>query len=154
MSGKSGTGRRISSSDEARSRKLTRRVTARIKRSTNDITFLASEGVLNATSETFLQELVAAKATITEIDAQLNARDQELSAIREDEARLRKNGEVLGDSPEEKELVKLYVDQLKANEARVQSLTKQQAEARATRQDQQNALDQKIREFVLTYTLG
>lgn len=120
----------------------------------NDIAYFSNEGALNADSERFLKEMIAAKAAIAEIDRQIGAREQELSAIRDDEARLRKNREVLGDSPEEKELVKLYVDQLRVNETRVQSLTKQQTEARTTRQNQQAALDQKIREFALTYTLG
>ncbi len=117
------------------------------------LTLFGEQRVLNDDAKRFLDEVVAARAEIARVDSDMTIRSTELDAIRSDENRLRKNREALGDSPEEKELVKLYVDQLKANEARVQALTKELTALRADRDGRQNALDQQVRAFALEYVL-
>lgn len=121
---------------------------------TPDVLALCGErGMLNETSRKFLSDVVAARAEIAALDAQLAERTRESKAITADEDRLRRNREALGDSPDEKELVKLYIDQLRANEARVQQLTKESNELRVLRDSKQAALDQKVQDFALEYSL-
>jgi len=121
---------------------------------TPDVLALYGErGMLSEASRKFLSEVVAARAEIAALDAQLAERTRESKAITADEDRLRRNREALGDSPDEKELVKLYIDQLRANEARVQQLTKESNELRALRDSKQAALDQKVQAFALEYSL-
>jgi hypothetical protein len=115
------------------------------------IALYVETGVLVDESRKFLEEVVAARAEIVALERQLAERDHEIKRIAGDEERLRRNREALGDSPDEKELVKLYVDRMRANEARVQELSRESTELRALRDAKQTALDAKIREFALEY---
>lgn len=116
------------------------------------IALYVEQGMLVDASRKFLEEVVAARGEIVALDQQLSDRDREIRSIAADEDRLRRNREALGDSPDEKELVKLYVDRLRANEARVQQLTKESMDLRGQRDAKQSALDAKIRDFALEYT--
>ncbi len=121
--------------------------------SEEQLSLFVDRKMLNDATLAFLKEVVAARVAISKLDAAVALHDKELAEIHSDEDRLRKNREALGDSQEEKELVKLYVDQLRANEARVQALSKQLVELRQSRTDAQNALDKKVREFAIEYVL-
>jgi hypothetical protein len=77
-----------------------------------------------AMQETF-QKILAKKNEIADLDAQVQARKQELDAITTDQARLRENMKALKGSAEEKALLQRYTRQLDQQEDRLAALKNQ-----------------------------
>jgi hypothetical protein len=92
------------------------------------------------------------KNGIAALDAQLQARQQELDAIGTDQARLRENMKALKGSAEEKALLERYTRELNTQEDRLATLHSQISELKGKREQAAEQLDQILNEITLSET--
>jgi uncharacterized coiled-coil protein SlyX len=92
------------------------------------------------------------KSAIATLDAQLQARRQELDSIGADQARLRENMKALKGSAEEKALTERYTRELNTQEDRLAALHAQIAELEGKREQAAQRLDQTLSEISLSET--
>ena len=92
------------------------------------------------------------KNGIAALDAQLQARQQELDSIGTDQARLRENMKALKGSAEEKALLERYTRELNTQEDRLATLHSQISEVRGKREQAAEQLDQTLNEITLNET--
>ena len=92
------------------------------------------------------------KSAIATLDAQLQARRQEIDSIGADQARLRENMKALKGSAEEKALTERYTRELNTQEDRLAALRAQIADLDGKREQAAQRLDQTLSEISLTET--
>ncbi len=92
------------------------------------------------------------KSAIATLDAQLQARRQEIDSIGADQARLRENMKALKGSAEEKALTERYTRELNTQEDRLAALRAQIADLEGKREQAAQRLDQTLSEISLTET--
>jgi hypothetical protein len=92
------------------------------------------------------------KSAIATLDAQLQARRQEIDSIGADQARLRENMKALKGSAEEKALTERYTRELNTQEDRLAALHAQIADLDGKREQAAQRLDQTLSEISLTET--
>ncbi len=89
------------------------------------------------------------KSAIATLDAQLQARHQEIDSISADQARLRENMKALKGSAEEKALTERYTRELNTQEDRLAALRAQIADLEGKREQAAQRLDQTLNEISL-----
>ena len=89
------------------------------------------------------------KSAIAGLDAQLQARQQEIDAIGSDQARLRENMKALKGSVEEKALLERYTRELNTQEDRLAALHSQLSDLRGKREQAAERLDQTLNEITV-----
>jgi hypothetical protein len=87
-----------------------------------------------------LAPLVAARATVSSLTDELNARTAETKRIADDQLRVRENMKALKGSSEEQQLLKRYAAQLAQQEDRVQALRRDTDDLERRRRDAQTEL--------------
>jgi hypothetical protein len=92
------------------------------------------------------------KSAIAGLDAQLQARQQEVDAIGSDQSRLRENMKALKGSVEEKALTERYTHELNTQEDRLAALRGQISELRGKREQAAERLDHTLNEITLSET--
>ena len=96
-----------------------------------------------------LRRIVSAKNNITAIDTEISARKAELSAISEDQQRVRENMKALKGSAQEKALVERYARELDQQEDKVQNLQREMSDLRQKKDAAQKTLDAMIEGITL-----
>jgi hypothetical protein len=99
--------------------------------------------------ETALAPVLAARAKVHDLDTQIDAKQQDIDRLAEDQKRLHDNLDGLKDSPEERALARRYAGEMNTDEDQLQSLKKDQADLVQQRKTAQQALDEAIRHLDL-----
>jgi len=99
--------------------------------------------------EQVLRRIVSAKNNITAIDTEISARKAELSAISEDQQRVRENMKALKGNAQEKALVERYARELDQQEDKVQNLQREMSDLRQKKDAAQKTLDAMIEGITL-----
>jgi len=92
------------------------------------ITLLVEQGVARPALEQALRPILDKKAEIATVQGEYQSRAAEVTRIERDQARLRENIQALGSSAEERALIGRYVQQLDAQEDRLEALRSEMAE--------------------------
>ncbi len=80
---------------------------------------------IDRTVEEALRKILAQKDVVNDLDSRKDARDEEMTAIFDDQQRLRENMKSLKGSSEEKQLLERYTGQLNDQETRLEKLRKE-----------------------------
>jgi hypothetical protein len=110
----------------------------------DQLTLLVRQKALSPETEQALRAVLAKKAEIAGVEAEIRTRTQERDQIFRDQERLRENLKALGTRAEEKALVVRYTRQLEEQETRLDVLKKETADRDAARQKLQRELDAAI----------
>jgi hypothetical protein len=102
--------------------------------------------------EQAFRQVLDEKNGIAALDAQVQARQQELDAIGTDQARLRENMKALKGSVEEKALTERYTHELNTQEDRLAALHTQVSDLKSKREQAAGKLDQTLNEISLSET--
>jgi hypothetical protein len=102
--------------------------------------------------EQAFRQVLDEKNGIAALDAQIQARQQELDAIAADQARLRENMKALKGSAEEKALTERYTRELNTQEDRLAALHTQVSDLKSKREQAAEKLDQTLNEISLRET--
>jgi hypothetical protein len=116
----------------------------------DQVKMLTRQQRITPAMEQAFRRLLDQKNGIAALDAQLQARQQELDAIGSDQARLRENMKALKGSAEEKALLERYTRELNAQEDRLAALHSQISELQGKREQAAERLDQILNEVTLT----
>jgi len=108
---------------------------------------------INPAIEAAFRKIVAQKAQIAALDAQLAAREKERQKIFSDQARIRENLKALKGTAEERALTQRYTQELSDQETRLETLRRESADLQAKRDQAQAALDDMIQNLTLNTTL-
>jgi chromosome segregation ATPase len=100
-----------------------------------------------------LRQVIAQKNNIAALEADIAAHKAQVSAIAEDQQRVRENLKALKGSPEEKALVERYARELNDQEDKVQSLQHEISDLQQKRDAAQKALTAMIEGVELEATL-
>jgi chaperonin cofactor prefoldin len=92
------------------------------------------------------------KTAVADLDAQLQARQQEIDSIGTDQARLRENMKALKGSAEEKALIERYTRELNTQEDRLATLHSEVSELKGKREQAAERLDHTLNEVSLSET--
>ena len=93
--------------------------------------------------------ILAQKVQISDLNQEINQRDQEVTEITKDQNRLRENMKALKGSAEEKALIQRYTSQLNAQEDRFATLRKEIADIKAQRDQAEHELERMVLEINL-----
>lgn len=116
--------------------------TVRLSTATDDqIALLVRQRSLSADVERALRPILDVKQALTNVNAEIKARNDEMQQIFRDQERLRENRKALGNLQEERSLVARYTRQLEEQETRLDVLKREIAEREARRQKIQADLD-------------
>jgi len=96
-----------------------------------------------------LAPVLAARAKLHDLEAQIEARQKDMDRLAEDQKRLHDNLAGLKDSPEERALARRYAGEMNADEDQVDALKKQRADLEQQQKAVQQALDEAIRKLDL-----
>ena len=119
----------------------------------SEVDFFISQGAVNGEVEKALRRVAAQKNMLAALDAEIASRKTQISAIAEDQQRLRENMKALKGSAEEKALVERYARELNNQEDRVQSLQHEMSDLRQRREAAQKSLNEMIEGLQLEATL-
>ena len=119
----------------------------------DQVALFVREKSIDKTVEEALEEIVAQKAVVADLDSKKSDLDDEQSQIFDDQQRLRENMKSLKGSAEEKKLLERYTQQLDAQENRLEALRKEMQQLDAQKQTAQAALDNMIEELSLDVKL-
>ncbi len=106
----------------------------------------------NPEVQTALHQVLSQKDKISDLDAQIAARQQEINSITTDQGRVRENMKALRGSAEEKVLLQRYAQQLNSQEDRIVALNSQIADLNQKRTNETAALDTMIKQIKLDQT--
>jgi archaellum component FlaC len=119
----------------------------------SEVDFFISQGAINGEVEKVLRRVAAQKNTLGALDAEIASRKTQISAITEDQQRLRENMKALKGSAEEKALLERYARELNNQEDRVQSLQHEMSDLRQRREAAQKSLSEMIEGLQVEATL-
>ena len=119
----------------------------------DQITFFASQKMINPEVEKALRQIAQRKNVIAALSSDIASRKSSISAITEDQQRVRENMRALKGSAEEKALVERYVRELNEQEDRVQSLQREISDLKQKHETAQKALNQAMESLVMDTTL-
>ena len=134
---------------------------ARIEQTTYALTNIDSDQValfireksINKAVEDALQQIVAQKQVVSDLDDKKMERDEEQQHIFDDQQRLRENMKSLKGSAEEKKLLERYTEQLNAQETRLDALRKEIQQLQMQQDAAQAVLDKMIQDLSLDVRL-
>jgi len=117
------------------------------------VALFIKEKSINKAVEDGLRRILAQKAVVSELQGEINAREEQTQKIFDDQQRLRENIKALKGTAEEKALLQRYTRQLNDQETRLEALNKegQQLEERKNRAQEQ--LDKMIEELAFDVAL-
>ena len=118
----------------------------------DQVEVLSKERRVTPAMEQAFRRVLDQKTAMANLDAQLQARQQEIDAISTDQARLRENMKALKGSAEEKALTERYTSELNMQEDRLAALRSQIAELKGKREQAAETLDQTLNEISLSET--
>jgi archaellum component FlaC len=119
----------------------------------DQIKFFLAQKMINPEIEQALRKVIAQKANIAVLDAEVGSRKAKISGISEDQQRVRENMKALKGSVEEKALVARYVRELNEQEDHVQSLQHEVADLQQKREAAQRTLNDMIEGLQMEATL-
>jgi hypothetical protein len=99
-----------------------------------------------------LHQVLDQKNKISDLDVQINTRQQEINSITTDQGRVRENMKALRGSAEEKVLLQRYAQQLNSQEDRISALNGQITELNQKRNNERVSLDTTIKQINLDQT--
>ena len=102
--------------------------------------------------EQAFRRVLEQKTAIADLDAQLQARQQEIDSIGADQARVRENMKAIKGSAEERALIERYTRELNTQEDRLAALHSQITELRGKRELAAQRLDQTLNEISVSET--
>ena len=114
--------------------------------------FVSLKAIPPALEETF-RRVLAKKNEISQLEAQIRERQNEVNSITADQSRVRENMKALKGSAEEKALLQRYTRQLDAQEDRLATLRKELADLGDKRERAGAELDRMVQEVSLDATL-
>jgi chromosome segregation ATPase len=91
-----------------------------------------------------LRQIMAQKAAVAKLDADLEERNDSIDSIADDQDRLRENLKALKGSAEEKTLAQRYIAELDSQETQLATFKKQIADLEAKRKQAQEQIDKTI----------
>jgi hypothetical protein len=118
----------------------------------DQVALLTEQKRVTPALEQAFRRVLDQKAAMADLDAQLQARQQETDAIGADQARVRENMKALKGSAEEKALIERYTRELNMQEDRLAALHSQVSELRGKREQAAQRLDQTLNEISLSET--
>jgi hypothetical protein len=119
----------------------------------DQIKFFLAAKMINPEIEQALRKVIAQKAGIAVLDAEVGSRKAKILGISEDQQRVRENMKALKGSVEEKALVARYVRELNEQEDHVQSLQHEVADLQQKRDAAQQTLNNMIESLQMEATL-
>ncbi len=117
------------------------------------IALFLEQGILNDEAEAMLRSVVDQKEGIVALEQAIQMRRAQFDEIGRNQDRIRRNLQALGQSNEEKDLRRAYVEQLKNDEETVSSLTTEIKEIEQKLAIERGTLDRMLQEFILEYAL-
>jgi len=118
----------------------------------DQVDILTQQQRVTPAMEQAFRRVLDQKSAIATLDAQLQARRQEIDSIGGDQARLRENMKALKGSAEEKALTERYTRELNTQEDRLAALRAQIADLEGKREQAAQRLDQTLNEISLNET--
>ena len=88
----------------------------------DQVALISKENQITPALQEVFRKVLAQKNEVSNFEAQIKARQTEITAITQDQARVRENMKVLKGSPEEKALLQRYTHQLDSQEDRLVAL--------------------------------
>jgi hypothetical protein len=119
----------------------------------NQITLFLEQKSINAEVEQALRKILAKKDVVAKLQAQIDARGQDVNRIVQDQGRLRENMKALKGTPEEKALTQRYTQELDGQETDLASLKKDIASLETQRDKEKETLDTMIEGLTIDATL-
>jgi hypothetical protein len=115
----------------------------------NIVAVLTEQKRITPVMQQAFDRILAQKQKISDLDRQINERNQEVTQITNDQSRLRENMKALKGSAEEKALTQRYTSQLNTQEDRLAALRKETADLKA----QRDQVEQELERMVLAINL-
>lgn len=115
----------------------------------NDLELFLRRKYIDENTRARLQKLIDLRSQINQIDAKLQALDDEEEKISEDQKRLRENIETLSKTPEAKTLITRYVEKVNTQETRLEAMVKERQTLEAEKQKINADLAREISNFEL-----
>ena len=112
------------------------------------------ERSINPQVEQALRPILAKKAEVASIGAEISSRNGETARIANDQGRIRENMKALKGSAEEKALLQRYTRQLNEQEDRLEQVHKELAGLQQKRAVAQGELDRLVEALALEVTVG
>jgi hypothetical protein len=118
----------------------------------DQVALLTEQQRVTPALEQAFRRVLDQKTAVADLDAQLQARQQEIDSIGTDQARLRENMKALKGSAEEKALIERYTRELNTQEDRLAALHSEVSELRGKREQAAERLDHTLNEVSLSET--
>ena len=115
----------------------------------NQIDALSVENRMTPALQGAFRRVIDQKHVIANLQAQIASRQQELSAINRDQARIRENMKALKGSAEEKALLQRYTKQLDSQEDRLSTLNQKIVDLQQKQAQEQQKLDDMVQQITL-----
>lgn len=115
----------------------------------NELELFFKRQYIDENTRARLQKLVDIRTQLGQIQAKLEALDDEEEKISEDQKRLRENIETLSKTPEAKTLITRYVEKVNNQETRLETMVKERQNLEQERQKLQTELAREINNFEL-----
>jgi hypothetical protein len=110
----------------------------------DQVTFFLNAKSINPAVEAALRKIIAQKAAVGALQAEITRRDQETKKIFGDQDRLRENLKALKGTPEERALTQRYTQQLADQETQLDTLKRESADFQTRHDEAKKQLDDMI----------
>jgi chromosome segregation ATPase len=114
-----------------------------------DLELFLTRRYIDDATKARLQKLLELRSQINQIQAKLQALEDEEEKISEDQKRLRENIETLSKTPEAKTLITRYVEKVNAQETRLENMVKERQNLEAEQDKLSADLAREINNFEL-----
>jgi hypothetical protein len=115
----------------------------------DQVALIAQQKQITPAMQGIFRQVLDQKNKVSNLEAQINSRQQELDAITKDQARVRENMKALKGSAEEKALLQRYAHQLDSQEDRLNALNKEISDLQEKQTQAQSQLDQIVQQITL-----
>lgn len=115
----------------------------------NDLALFISRRYIDDATRTKMERLIDLRTQIGQVDLKLEALDDELEKISDDQKRLRENIEALTKTPEAKQLISRYIAKADEQETRIEAINKERQSLKIERARLEGELALSIRNFSL-----
>lgn len=115
--------------------------------SRNDLALFITRRYIDEATRAKLEKLIDLRIRIAQTDAKLQAFEEEVEKISDDQKRLRENIEALSKTPEAKTLITRYIEKVNQQESRLEQIEKERQNLEAEKQKLENEFAVLIRDF-------
>ncbi len=115
----------------------------------DQVALISKENQITPALQEVFRRVLAQKSLVSKFEVQIKARQTEIGAITQDQARVRENMKVLKGSPEEKALLQRYTRQLDSQEDRLVTLNKEISDLQQKHDKADRELDQMIESITM-----